>query len=52
MIDWIHPGFLGPIKEFRAKYVVPIQAGLYLDSEKTEIRQSKKMLAVLHRTIQ
>ncbi|TGZ77844.1 hypothetical protein EX30DRAFT_310707, partial [Ascodesmis nigricans] len=52
MIEWIHPGFLGPAKEFRAKYVQPIQAGLYRDSAPHEVRKSKKMLAVLHKTIQ
>jgi SNF2 family DNA or RNA helicase len=38
---------LGPIVEFRSKYVEPIQAGLYQDSTPYERRTSLKMLGVL-----
>ena len=38
MIEWIAPNYLGPAVEFRAKYVEPIQAGLYHDSTAYEVR--------------
>ncbi|KAI9837386.1 MAG: hypothetical protein M1837_002995 [Sclerophora amabilis] len=47
MINWIAPGYLGPLVEFRSKYVEPIQEGLYLDSSPQERRKSLKMLWVL-----
>lgn len=37
MIEWIKPNYLGPAVEFRAKYVEPIQTGLYVDSTSTEV---------------
>ncbi|KAH0544392.1 hypothetical protein FGG08_001418 [Glutinoglossum americanum] len=47
MIDWIAPGYLGPMVEFKAKYVEPIQDGLYFDSSLPEQRRCLKMLRVL-----
>ncbi|KAI9762624.1 MAG: hypothetical protein M4579_000242 [Chaenotheca gracillima] len=47
MIDWVAPGYLGPLVEFRSKYVEPIQEGLYIDSSASERRLSMKMLHVL-----
>lgn len=47
MIEWIAPNYLGPIAEFKAKYVEPIQQGLYLESSSYERRRSLKMLGVL-----
>lgn len=47
MIDWVAPNYLGPAVEFRAKYVEPIQQGLWHDSDKSERRRSFKMLGVL-----
>jgi SNF2 family DNA or RNA helicase len=47
MIEWIAPNYLGPAVEFRAKYVEPIQAGLYHDSSAYERRKSLTMLGVL-----
>jgi hypothetical protein len=38
MIEWVAPNYLGPAVEFRAKYVEPIQAGLYHDSNPYEVR--------------
>jgi len=38
---------LGPIVEFRAKYVEPIQQGLWQDSTSYERRKGLKMLGVL-----
>lgn len=51
MINWVAPNYLGPLTEFRAKYVDPIQAGLYVDSSRYEQRKSMKMLAVLEKDI-
>ena len=47
MINWIAPGYLGDIVQFRARYVEPIQEGLYQDSSSNEKRQCLKMLQVL-----
>ncbi|KAG9234270.1 hypothetical protein BJ875DRAFT_19621 [Amylocarpus encephaloides] len=47
MINWVSPNYLGPIAEFRQKYVVPIETGLWQDSEPYERRKCLKMLGVL-----
>lgn len=47
MIQWVQPNYLGPISEFKAKYVEPIQQGLYEDSTPHERRRSLKWLGVL-----
>jgi len=47
MINWIAPGYLGGIVNFRARYVEPIQEGLYQNSSSYEKRQCLKMLRVL-----
>jgi hypothetical protein len=47
MIDWVAPNYLGPAVEFRAKYVEPIQEGLWNDSSAADRRKSLKMLGVL-----
>ncbi|CUS07807.1 unnamed protein product [Tuber aestivum] len=51
MIDWIDPGFLGPSKEFEAKFLHPIQDGLYADSTLSQRRYCLKMLTVLKKDI-
>lgn len=51
MIEWIAPNYLGPIVEFRAKYVEPIQRGMFSDSTSSERRKSLKMLNVLNRDL-
>ena len=51
MIDWVAPNYLGPIVEFRARYVEPIQTGLYYNSTKVERRMALKKLEVLGRNI-
>ncbi|KAJ0166562.1 Protein CHROMATIN REMODELING 20 [Colletotrichum tanaceti] len=51
MIDWVAPGYLGPLSEFKACYAEPIQAGLYEDSSKSAYRKAKKALAVLEATV-
>ncbi|KAF8544121.1 hypothetical protein BDD12DRAFT_873491 [Trichophaea hybrida] len=51
MIEWIDPGYLGPAKEFKEKYVSPITDGLYADSSREEKRLSLKMLNVLRHDI-
>jgi superfamily II DNA or RNA helicase len=52
MIEWIAPNYLGPITEFRAKYVEPIQQGSYSESTAYERQQSRKMLGVLRRDLE
>ncbi|KAK2744994.1 hypothetical protein FQN57_004124 [Myotisia sp. PD_48] len=47
MIDWISPGYLGNFIQFKAKYIEPIEAGLYADSTSNERRRSLKKLEVL-----
>ncbi|KAH8815625.1 hypothetical protein F5884DRAFT_747161 [Xylogone sp. PMI_703] len=47
MIDWVAPNYLGPITEFRNKYVLPIQDGFWHDSTATERRKALKLLGVL-----
>jgi len=51
MIEWIAPNYLGPIVEFRAKYVEPIHDGLYENSSRSERRKGLKMLEVLKEDI-
>lgn len=47
MVDWISPGYLGSLKEFKAHFVEPIQEGLYKDSTPYEHRKALKKLRVL-----
>ncbi|EDN05403.1 predicted protein [Histoplasma mississippiense (nom. inval.)] len=49
--DWIAPGYLGDFVQFKAKYIEPIQEGLYADSSQWERRQSLKKLQVLKKDI-
>lgn len=51
MIEWIAPNYLGPIVEFRAKFVEPIHEGLYENSTNAERRRGLKMLEVLKEDI-
>lgn len=51
MINWIAPGYLGDIVQFRARYVEPIQEGLYQNSSSFEKRSCLKMLQVLKRDL-
>ncbi|KAJ9612147.1 hypothetical protein H2200_003744 [Cladophialophora chaetospira] len=51
MVDWIAPGYLGDIVQFRAKYSEPIEAGLYADSTAADKRLSIRKLHVLKRDL-
>jgi SNF2 family DNA or RNA helicase len=51
MINWVAPNYLGPISEFRQKYVQPIETGLWMDSTSYQRRKSLKMLGVLKEDI-
>ncbi|KIW97143.1 uncharacterized protein Z519_02535 [Cladophialophora bantiana CBS 173.52] len=51
MVDWIAPGYLGNIVQFRSKYSEPIMAGLYSDSSAGEKRLSLRKLHVLKRDL-
>ncbi|KAL9616559.1 MAG: hypothetical protein Q9160_008580 [Pyrenula sp. 1 TL-2023] len=47
MINWIAPGYLGDIVQFRFKYKEPIEEGLYAESTQYEQRRSLKRLQIL-----
>ncbi|KIN05923.1 hypothetical protein OIDMADRAFT_154533, partial [Oidiodendron maius Zn] len=51
MINWVAPNYLGPALEFRAKYVEPIEEGLWHDSSASDRRRSLKMLGVLRQEL-
>ncbi|PGH23386.1 hypothetical protein AJ80_02496 [Polytolypa hystricis UAMH7299] len=51
MINWIAPGYLGDLVQFKVKYVEPIEQGLYADSTNWERRKSLKRLQVLKKDI-
>ncbi|KIX10039.1 uncharacterized protein Z518_01120 [Rhinocladiella mackenziei CBS 650.93] len=51
MIDWIAPGYLGDIVQFRSKYSEPINEGLYSDSTPYEKRLCLRKLHVLKRDL-
>ena len=46
-ISWIAPNYLGPKDEFQAKYIVPINLGLFQDSTESEQRMAVTMLTAL-----
>lgn len=47
MVNWISPKYLDDITVFRAKYLEPIEQGLFFDSTYQEQRRSLKRLQVL-----
>ena len=51
MVDWIAPGYLGDMVQFRVKYSEPIEGGLYADSNAAERRLSLRKLHVLKRDL-
>jgi len=51
MVDWIAPGYLGDIVQFRSKYSEPINEGLYADSKASERRLCLRKLHVLKRDL-
>jgi superfamily II DNA or RNA helicase len=51
MIDWIAPGYLGELIEFKAHFVEPIQHGTYQESTIEERRISRKTLKTLTRIL-
>ncbi|EXJ91333.1 hypothetical protein A1O1_04445 [Capronia coronata CBS 617.96] len=51
MVDWIAPGYLGSIVQFRSKYSEPIIEGLYSDSTPFERRLCLRKLHVLKRDL-
>ncbi|KAG9777740.1 Transcriptional regulator ATRX [Exophiala dermatitidis] len=51
MVDWIAPGYLGTIVNFRSKYSEPINEGLYSDSTPFERRLCLRKLHVLKRDL-
>lgn len=51
MVDWIAPGYLGKLEEFRANYVEPIEEGLYVGSSNWERRKARIKLGALTRIL-
>lgn len=51
MIDWIAPGYLGTLVQFKAKYSEPIERGLFAESTRYEKRKSLERLYVLKRDL-
>ncbi len=51
MINWVAPGYLADIAEFRQKFANPIKEGLYADSDPYHKRKARKMLQVLKATV-
>ncbi|OCK84801.1 hypothetical protein K432DRAFT_288219 [Lepidopterella palustris CBS 459.81] len=52
MINWVSPGYLGDLVEFKAHYQEPIQLGLYSDSTQSEYRMALKKLRILKNEIE
>ena len=52
MIDWIAPGYLGTMVQFKAKYSEPISWGLYEDSTPDDKRLSLRKLITLGRNLE
>lgn len=51
MIDWVAPGYLADIAEFRERYGNPIKEGLYADSDAHQKKRARKLLKVLNETV-
>lgn len=51
MIDWIAPGYLGNITQFKAKYSEPIERGIEEGATRYEKRKSLEKLYVLKRDL-
>jgi SNF2 family DNA or RNA helicase len=51
MMNWIHPGFLGTLRQFTGQYILPIKDGLYADSDREQRRTSQSRLLKLKRVL-
>ncbi|KAK0669472.1 putative DNA repair and recombination protein RAD54-like protein [Cercophora samala] len=51
MINWVSPGYLSDIEEFRSRFGIPIRDGLYADSNASAKRQARKLLVILKETV-
>jgi len=51
MMNWIHPGFLGPLRDFTTGYITPIKTGLYANSQPDERRYSGRRLYQLKKVL-
>ncbi|KAL1837033.1 hypothetical protein VTJ49DRAFT_4344 [Mycothermus thermophilus] len=47
MINWVAPGYLADIAEFRDKYANPIKEGLYIDSDPSQKGLARRKLHAL-----
>lgn len=52
MINWVAPGYLGTMVQFKSKYSEPIMQGLWADSSAYERRLCLKKLHVLKRDLE
>ncbi|KAJ1985712.1 hypothetical protein H4R33_003821 [Dimargaris cristalligena] len=48
MVDFVHPGCLGHLADFRNAYVHPIENGMYPDSTRSDVRLFRTKLYILH----
>lgn len=48
MVEWVAPGYLEDPVTFKKKFMDPIQAGSYIDSSKSEQRESLRALQLLN----
>lgn len=51
MINWVAPGFLANLSEFRARFENPIKVGLFIDSKESDKRLARKRLELLKATV-
>jgi transcriptional regulator ATRX len=42
MLDFVRPGVLGQLSDFRRHYVTPIEAGQHSDSDPQQVRQTHR----------
>lgn len=47
LIDWVAPGYLGPAREFRSYYQLPIEEGSYKESSASDRKRAMKRLKQL-----
>jgi len=51
MTSFVKPSLLGTIKEFRNRFVIPINNGQHADSTEADVQYMKKRAHVLHKTL-
>uniref|UniRef100_A0A7E4WDF7 CAP-ZIP_m domain-containing protein n=1 Tax=Panagrellus redivivus TaxID=6233 RepID=A0A7E4WDF7_PANRE len=51
IVDWVAPGMLGKIKEFRTEFAEPIKEGATADADAVSVQLMKSQTAVLNRQL-